>query len=151
MTHNCDQHIESNMTPAHCSVCGRDMTQKTYESDDVGTREYMQRKIDRNFEWVERVVIDDREDLIDTLSVLRTNILALFEQARQQEAERVREEMLDKLNSKTRNLRIGQNETAREHLNLTASEIDGHNEYCSAWEDGYDARTEEVRTFLTTK
>lgn len=34
MTHNCEQNIESNMTPAHCRVCNKPMPHPTKTEED---------------------------------------------------------------------------------------------------------------------
>lgn len=38
-----------------------------------------QKKIDRNFEWAYRAMVDDKEDVGETLSLLRTNILSIVD------------------------------------------------------------------------
>ena len=35
MTHDCNQNIESNMTPAHCSVCGKDVTNTDERVEEI--------------------------------------------------------------------------------------------------------------------
>lgn len=52
--------------------------------------------------------------------------------------------------TRTRKLRIGQNEYARTKLKLTEKQIDDHNDYCEAWEEGYDAAKKEVEALIRT-
>ena len=87
-----------------------------------------------------------QKDLIRRLiTTLTTKHQEELEKAVEAERERIRKVA----STRTRKLKIGQNEYARKALNLTEKQIDDHNDFCEAWEEGYDAAKDDVMKALT--
>jgi len=84
------------------------------------------------------------EEILKIAEMLTTKHEAELESAVEAERERIRKVAT----TRTRKLKIGQNEHARKTLNLTEKQIDDHNDYCEAWEDGYDAAKNDVMKAL---
>lgn len=62
----------------------------------------------------------------------------------------VLERVRDIVSTSTRKMKIGQNEYARKQLDLTEKQIDDHNDFVDAWQEGHDYKQSKILKALST-
>jgi hypothetical protein len=77
MTHDCNQNIESNMCPAHCRICGKDMTHNTSDEEKI------------------RIALGELGATWEDPELVVQNILSIVSDIRQSEAHKLEEAVKD--------------------------------------------------------